>query len=74
MTEKELEEAMEKTFTVECKCGSDNFVVVDGNVSGFVKRIGEYIMPIKNDKEITTLMTICCKCKTVIHDITFKKK
>ncbi len=65
---------MDEIITIECKCGSELFVVVDAKVLGYAQKIGEYFKPIKIEKERKILMTICCECKTIIDSVGFEEK
>ena len=62
----------DKVIKIECKCGSDKFVIVNGNVRGYVKIIGEYMEHIINDKEIINVgLTICCNYHKVIDNLVY---
>ncbi|MHC4291128.1 MAG: hypothetical protein ACYSTR_02810 [Planctomycetota bacterium] len=57
---------MKDTVTIECGCGSNNFMNIMGKIISKTELLGDYLSVEHNDTNEHVMITMCAECYKVI--------
>lgn len=58
---------MEDAVNIECECGSDHYITIQGIITYRVERLDAHVMATPDDTNDEALITICTECHKIIN-------